>query len=73
MKKKFIVEMEFEDEKLAGEFGAYWLDAGGCDNFLCYDDNGEECFHTETKWDHKKFKNKTINKFLIKRTDSKYE
>ena len=73
MNKKFIVELEFEDEKLAGEFGAYWLDGGGEQQFLCYDENGEECFYTNTEWDFKKYKNKTIKKFLIKRTDIKYD
>ncbi len=50
--KKFIVTMEFEDERLAGEFGAYWLDGGGEQGFLCYDEDGEKCFYTRTEWDH---------------------
>lgn len=71
--KKFIIEMEFEDEKLAGEFVAYWLDGGGSDSFLCYDDEGKDAFYTKTQWDWKKYKGKTIKKFTIERSDVKYE
>jgi len=71
MSKKFIVELEFEDEMLAGDFGAYWLDGGGCDGFYAYDENSEECFYTDTDWITPKTKTQTIKKFKITRSDTK--